>query len=195
MYKVIGGKSNRTFRVLWLLEELEVKYKFISSPPHSDEVIKYNVSGKVPVLLDSDQPIYDSVAILTYLSDKHHKFTEPAGTLKRAQQDSLTQTVIDEFESVLWAAGKNSFIFPKNRRTPGLKENLKWEFEKNQSSFVKRFKKNTYLNGDKFSITDIVFTDCLRWSIAAKFEIIEPEIKNYFLNVQSRSAYRKVLKN
>ena len=190
MYKLLGNKRFRTFRILWMLEELAVDFDFILSSPHSSEVLKYNVSGKIPVLIVEGQAINESVAILTYLADKHNRFTQLPGTVERAYQDSLTQTIMDEFDSVLWTSAKNLFFFPESRRTAGIKENLKWEFEKNQSSFVKRMGESAFLAGNIFSIADILFTNCFDWAEDAKFEVNEPKIINYLLKIHQRNAYK-----
>jgi glutathione S-transferase len=81
----------------------------------------------VPVLVAEGVPITDSVAIMTFLADRHGKLTFPAGTLDRARQDSLTQFIIDEFDALLWTAAKHSFILPEEHRVPEIKESLKWE--------------------------------------------------------------------
>ena len=84
MYTVIGGVASRTFRVLWMLEELGADYEHRPASPHAEEVTAHSASGKIPVLLDGDAALTDSTAILTYLADKHGALTSPAGSLERA---------------------------------------------------------------------------------------------------------------
>ena len=91
MYKIVGSVKSRAFRVLWLLEELGLAYEHLNFTPHSEEVLRYNPSGKVPVLVDADAVISDSTAIMTYLADKHGGLTAKAGTLARARQDAMLQ--------------------------------------------------------------------------------------------------------
>ena len=94
MYTLYGSPSSRAFRVLWMLEELELPFEFVPSKPRSDEVLALNPSGKIPVLRDGEAVLTDSTAILTYLADKHGKLTHPAGSVARAHQDALTHTVL-----------------------------------------------------------------------------------------------------
>jgi len=93
MYKLIGTPVARPFRVLWALEELGLDYEVVPAPPRSDEALQYNPSGKVPVLVEDDDIVIDSVAIVQYLADKHGNLTYPAGTIERAKQDSFTVPV------------------------------------------------------------------------------------------------------
>ena len=95
-------------------------------------------TGKVPVLIADHVPITDSTAILTFLADRHGQLTHPAGSLDRARQDSLTQFLLDEFDSALWVAARHSFILPEALRMPGIKTSLHWEFERSQTTLVQR---------------------------------------------------------
>ncbi|MCF6329895.1 MAG: glutathione S-transferase, partial [Henriciella sp.] len=100
MYKVVGKAQTRTFRVLWMLEEIGQPYESIILASRSPEVVAMNPSGKVPVLLDGDATLLDSTAIITYLADKHGQLTYPAGTIERAHQDALTHAALDELDAV-----------------------------------------------------------------------------------------------
>ena len=86
MYTVIGAAQNRTFRVIWMLEEIGEAYDRIRAKQHTPEILKYTPIGKMPVLVEDGEAISDSAAILTYLADKHGKLTAPAGTIARAKR-------------------------------------------------------------------------------------------------------------
>jgi glutathione S-transferase len=63
-----------------MLEELQIPYELINALPVAKEVLKYNTSGKIPVLLVNDdgeegneEPSYcvtESAVINTYLGDR-----------------------------------------------------------------------------------------------------------------------------
>ena len=76
MYTIIGTAKSRSFRVLWMLEELGQAYRHVPANPHGEGVVEFNPAGKVPVLIDDGTPITDSTAILTYLADRHGRFTQ-----------------------------------------------------------------------------------------------------------------------
>ena len=80
-YTAIGTVKTRAARVVWMLEELGQPYEYMAVRPASDEAKGYNPSGKVPVLVADGVTLTDSVAIMTYLADKHGQFTYPAGSL------------------------------------------------------------------------------------------------------------------
>lgn len=192
-YTVIGAASTRAARAIWMLEELGVPYEHVAVKPHSDDVTRYYTRGKVPVLLVEGEPITDSTAIIQYLADAHGKFTAPAGTIERAHQDALTQCLLDEFDAILWTGARHSFILPEARRVPAIKDSLRWEFAGNQASFVKRMGDNPYVTGDQFTVPDIILTHCLIWAKAAKFEIAEPALHDYFTRMRERPALQRAL--
>ena len=193
MYQVIGNIRSRTLRVLWVLEELGLDYEHQPAAPRSDTVRALNPAGKVPVLIDNGTPISDSTAIIQYLADKHGKLTHPAGTLDRARQDSLTQFLLDEFDSILWTASRHSYILPEALRVSGIQDTLKWEFERSQKTLVARMANGSFLMGEVMTIPDIILAHCGGWAITAKFPIVEPELRDYLTRLRSRPAFQRVL--
>ena len=193
MYKVIGAVKTRTLRVLWMLEELGLPYEHNAAAPGSDDAKAMNGTGKVPVLLVDDTPITDSVAIMTYLADKHGALTFPAGTIERAKQDGHTNFLLEEFDAVLWMAGKHSFVLPEELRVPAVKPSLKWEFERSLSRLAERLGKGPFLMGETMTIADILAVHCLGWAIAAKFPIEAPVLRDYFSRLRDRPAYGAAL--
>ena len=89
MYKIVGFPRTRAMRVMWLLEELGEPYQIDPALPQSEDARSLNPSGKVPILIDGEAAITDSVAICTYLADKHGQFTFPAGTIKQLRPHLL----------------------------------------------------------------------------------------------------------
>jgi len=190
MYEVIGNTQSRAFRVLWMLEEIGEPYKHLNVKPHSEEARAANPSGKVPALRVDGVTLTDSSAILTYLADRHGKLTFPAGTLERAQQDSLTHMVLDEIDAVLWTAARHSFILPEAQRVPEVKASLNWEFQRNIKRLSECFK-GPFLMGDTMTIADIIATHCLNWAYAAKFQIEDPTLLAYAKAMRGREAFKR----
>jgi len=190
-YKIIGSVKSRTMRVLWMLEEIGVPYDHVAAAPRSDEVTRFNPAGKVPVLIVDHTPITDSVAIMTYLGDRHQALTHPPGTLERARQDSLTHAIIDEFDAPLWEAAKHSFILPEDRRMPEVKETLRWEFERAQTAFEHRMAEDgPFLMGETMTIPDILLAHCMGWAINAKFPVTDP-FRDFTKRMRDRPAFAR----
>ena len=188
MYTVIGGTKSRAFRVMWMLEELGQPYALNPAAPRSEEARKYNPSGKIPALVDGDEVLTDSLAIMTYLADKHGALTAPAGTPERARQDALTFWLIDEFDPILWAAAKHSFIFPEEARVPAIKDSLKAEFERAAKNLSDRLE-GPFLMGDQITVPDLLAVHCINWSIGAKFPRVDDKLNLWAKSLRERPAF------
>ena len=191
MYKVIGSSKNRSMRVYWALEEMVLDYEMALISPRSDEALQHNPSGKVPSLVVDCETINDSVAIIQFLADKHGKMTFPAGTIKRAQQDSFTQFCVDEVEGALWTAAKNSFIHPEEYRIRGIKPTCKFEFANAMKTLENRLGDNEFVMGDTFTVPDLLLGHCANWAKNAKFDIPDGPVGEYFDRVLTRPAYQR----
>ncbi|MEQ5827691.1 glutathione S-transferase [Sulfitobacter sp. NFXS29] len=188
MYKVIGGTKSRAFRVMWMLEELGQPYTLNPAAPRSEEARKYNPSGKIPALVDGDEVLTDSLAIMAYLADKHGALTAPAGTPARARQDAMTFWLIDEFDAILWAAAKHSFIFPEEARVPAIKDSLKAEFQRAASTLSDRLE-GPFLMGDQITVPDLLAVHCINWSIGAKFPRVDDKLNLWAKSLRERPAF------
>ena len=191
MYTVIGGLRSRTFRVLWLLEELGQGYEHRAAAPRSDEVRAHNTSGKIPVLLDGTEALTDSVAIMTYLTDKYDQFTMPAGTIERAHQDGHTQFISDEMDAALWTAARHSFVLPEEKRVPQIKDSLKWEYDRALNRLAERLGAGPFLMGETMTIPDILATHCGNWAMNADFPEPPKPVADYFDRMRARPAFKR----
>lgn len=192
MYEIIGTRASRALRVLWLAEELALSYTHIPAAPRSEEARAVNPSGKIPSLREGDMVITDSTAIMTYLADKHGGLTAPAGTLARARQDAMTHRILDEIDSVLWAAAMHSFILPEERRVPQVKDTLKWAFEMTAAGIGEALE-TPFLMGEEMRIPDILLTHCLRWAEIANFPDPGERLTDYKDRMEARPAFQKVV--
>lgn len=189
MYTVIGTVKSRAFRVIWMLEELGQPYELVAAAPRSDEAKAYNPTGKVPALLDGKELLTDSVAIMQYLADKHGMLTAPAGTIARARQDAMLLWLIDEFDAILWATAKHSFVFPEDMRVPEIKDSLKAEFARAATTLATRLE-GPFLMGDEITVPDLLAVHCLNWSIGAGFAPVDDRLAKWADGLRKRDAFK-----
>jgi glutathione S-transferase len=189
MYKVIGNTNTRTLRVLWAMKEIGLKYEHVQVNAQSVDAKKFNISGKVPTLEVNGINIADSTAIVTYLADKYNQLTFLAGTIERAQQDSFTQFILDELDSILWTAARHSFVLPKEMLVSELKDTLRWEFARSLKILESRMGSGPNVMGEKFTIPDIILTHIGGWARVAKFDIQDGKLRDYFRQQIKRPAY------
>lgn len=194
-YLVFGGAHSRAMRVLWMLEELELEYSVVTASPRSEEVRSVNPTGKIPVLVTDGVTIPDSVAIMTYLADSHTRLTAASGTVRRALQDAFVNAVIDEFDAVLWAAARHSFVLPEEHRVPEIKNSLRWEFTRNQDAIADRMAPDgPFVAGAEMTLADILLSHCIGWAKNAKFEVTNERLLAHNAMMRDRPAFKRALK-
>ena len=192
MYTVLGSTKNRTLRVIWTLEELGLPYDQVKGNPGSAEVKALNPSGKVPALVVDGEALPDSVAIMSFLSDRHNALTFPAGSIERLRMDGHIHFFVEEFDGLLWVAAKNTFVNPPEHRASDVKPVLKWEFELSLQRLEDRLQ-GPFLMGEHFTIADILAVHCLNWAYTAKFPDATPVLKDYAKRCRARPAYQRAL--
>jgi glutathione S-transferase len=190
MYTVVGSRTNRTFRVLWALEELGVEYDHKPFAVRSPEALEHSPTGKLPALICEGEVITDSAAIITFLADRHGGLTFPAGSVRRAQQDALLHRVNDEIDAVLWTAARHSFILPEAERVPAVKDSLKLEFTRSLDRLMEQID-GPYLMGDTLTIPDIILAHCGGWAYNAKFPLENEAFKTYTNRLRERDAFKR----
>ncbi len=192
MYKVVGTGRDRSLRVTWTLEELGVPYELVFARPMSDEAKAHNPTGKVPVLIDGDRTFTDSVAIMTFLADKHGALTFAPGTHDRLVMDGHMHFLLEEMDSVLWTAAKHKFVNPEDRRVADVKPVLEWEYDRALARLEGRLQ-GPYLMGDTLTIADILAVHCLNWGFSAKFSKPSPVLLDYSKRMRARPSYDRAL--
>jgi glutathione S-transferase len=194
-YTVIGAVKSRALRVLWTLEELGLEYDHIDAAPHSEAITRVSPAGKVPVLVADGDVLTDSVAIMTFLADRHGALGFAPGTVARARQDSLTHLILDEFDALLWTAARHSFVLPESLRLPAIKDSLIWEFTRSQAHMVARMDATgPFLMGDTVTIADILLAHCCGWAANAKFPITEPRLQDHMAMMRARPSFGRALR-
>jgi glutathione S-transferase len=200
MLKLYGSEKSRAFRVLWLLEELGIPYEhhsliFANEEHLSEEFLKLNPSGKVPVLTDGNQIIHESSAILLHLMDHYGQESELA--IKPGQRTELYQWLFygsSELEQGLWTAARHSFVYPQDRRIDAAVTWGREEFT-NQLNYLSQMLGNkSYLLGDQFTIADILIAQILLWATQQqKIDLSFDNIKAYLTRCVSRPKFRMLV--
>lgn len=191
MYKMIGTVRSRAFRPMWLLEEIGVPYELVNAAPRSEEALQYNPLGKIPALVDGDQSIADSVAIMTYLADKHAALTAPAGTPARGHQDAVTLWLIDNFDALLWTALKHERILPEDARVPAIIPAMHAEFARNLDIYETMIA-GEFVMGDTITLPDLLAVHCLNWAIGSGFPVENEAVNAYAKRLRDRPAFKAV---
>jgi glutathione S-transferase len=192
MYELHGQVKSRALRPLWLLEELGVPFTFVPTKPRSPEARALSPLGKVPILVTEAGPLFDSVAMMTYLADRHAAFTSAPGTYDRGRQDALTNTILETFDAVLWAYAKHSITLPEEHRVPQVKTSLRWQFARHGEALEALLGDGPCLMGEAPTIPDFLLAHCCGWGAGLKLDIA-PGLRAHMTHMRARPAFRRAL--
>jgi glutathione S-transferase len=108
MLRLYGTPQTRTFRPLWMLEELGVPYElvktdFANGDTRTPEFLALNPNGHVPVLADGELVLWESMAINLYLAERYGEGTLwPAAAADRARAVQWSFWAMTECERALF---------------------------------------------------------------------------------------------
>ncbi len=123
--KLFEFAPTRSIRVRWTLQELGVEFEsvtvnMIAGEHHRPEFLKINPAGKLPVLVDGNLVLTESVAIVLYLAEKYpERGLVPAGLRQRAELNRWLLFAATELEQPLWRIARHTSLYPEDRRLPG----------------------------------------------------------------------------
>src|SRR5207244_13637884 len=108
MMRLYEFGPTRSIRARWTLQELGVDFEpvtvnLVAGEHRRPEFLKINPAGRVPVLVDDDLVLTESVAIVLYLAENYsHKGLITTELKQRAQANRWLLFAARETEHRLW---------------------------------------------------------------------------------------------
>lgn len=196
-FTVYHMQGSRSFRVVWLLEELGL--------PYSIESVGFDLGNaggetykdvhplqKVPALIDGDLTMYESIAIMQYVLNRYGD-----GGFKPSIEDNdyaaylqwlhfgestLTPIVVDLM--------KQRRFFPKDKRNEYIVEQAEKEMSKQLAFLSDQIGDKDYILDRGFTAADISVGYCLLLARFAEAKVLFPEnIKRYWKTLVSRPGW------
>jgi glutathione S-transferase len=190
--KLYGFGPTRSLRALWGLKELDADFEFVpvnllAGEHKRPEFLRLNPTGKVPVLVDGDQVIPESAAIVLYLADKYRdKGLLPEGLPERAQAYRWIMFAVTELEQPLWRITRHTALYPEDKRIPADIALAKEEFNAMATVLERHLEGRKFIVGDRITIADCVTAYLIDW--ANEFKLIEgfPQLRAYLARMYAR---------
>lgn len=182
----------RSIRARWILQELAVDFDAVSvalpaGKHHSAEFLELNPAGKVPVLVDGDLVLTESVAIVLYLAEKYADRGLIPGDLEmRADFYRWILFAVTELEQPLWRIARHTFLYPEQDRLPADVVLARRDFLPMAAVLEKHMKGRNYVVGDGVSAADFVVAYTLDW--AGESELLGdcPALRGYVERMYAR---------
>jgi glutathione S-transferase len=160
--KLYGFPPSRSIRVLWTLCELQVEFEFVNVDPTKGELrrpefLALNPAGKLPVLVDGDFVLTESVAIVLYLAEKYpEKGLLPGGLRARAEVYRWLLFTATELEQPLWRMTRHALLYPPEKRLAAEIPIARQDFLDMAEIMEKHMDGRQFLVGDSVTVADFV---------------------------------------
>jgi glutathione S-transferase len=168
--KLYEFPPTRSIRPRWMLQELQVPFEsvwvnLIKGEHRNREFLKLNPAGKVPVLVDGDLVLNESVAIVLYLAEKYpEKGFLPTDAKGRAEVDRWLLFTVTELEQPLWRIAKHTSVLPEARRIPGDVVLAREDFRDMVPVIEAHLAGHEFVCGDRVTAADFVLAYTLDWA-------------------------------
>lgn len=160
MIRLYHCPGARSFRVLWMLHELGLDYELdtMAFPPrvHAPDYLDRNPLGTVPFMTDGEETLFDSAAMLIYLSGRG----DGALALRPDEPgygEWLSWIVYGEADltAPLAAMLRYSVFLPEDQRQPAVVADQQRLFLDRAMRAAKRLESAPWLSGNRFTAADI----------------------------------------
>lgn len=137
----------------------------VAGEHRSPEFLKINPAGKLPVLVDGDFVLTESVAIVLYLAEKYpHKGLIPTDLRQRAQVYRWLLFAATQLEQSSWRIARHTALYPEDQRLPGDVLLASQEFRAMADVLEKHMEQRQSVVGDGVTVADFVLAYTLDWA-------------------------------
>ena len=190
--KLYEFAPTRSIRVRWTLQELGAEFEsvivnMIAGEHRKPEFLKINPAGKLPVLVDGDLVLTESVAIVLYLADKYaEKSLIPTAPKQRAQLHRWLLFAATELEQPLWRIARHTSLYPETKRLPADVMLAREDFKPMAAVLAEHMTGRQFAVGDTVTIADFVLAYTLDWANEVQLLDGFPQLQAYMERMYAR---------
>ena len=199
MLKIWHMPKSRSFRVLWLCEELGVPYETrpVAFGVQDAELLAVNPYGSAPVLEDGEVRMIESVAMLMYIAGKYGGEALTVGPEEPGYADYLQWLVAGE--AAIAMPGNmliyDRFVAPEGEKGGTIArvctKKLKTGFAMMEQVLASR----PYLAGERLTLADISasFSVAVAQKLLGLGELVPAGVADYAARLKARPAYQRAM--
>ncbi len=197
--KLWGAGTTRTFRPIWIAEELGLEFEHVAFGPRTgetqtDEYTRLNPKQKIPYLIDGKVRLSESVAISRYLIERYGSsstITAPSCLEERAREDEWVCYVYGELdETSLYVMRRHGDLKAIFGDAPEAVRSAEAYARKHLSVIADHLSDRTYVLRDSLGIVDILLVSCLDWAVHYGIEL-PGLLGQYRDRIAQREAYQR----
>ena len=196
--QIYGVARTRAFRALWIAEELGLAYEHRpieigEAGARTPEFLALNPNGRLPVIVDGDFVLPESLAITLYLAKKYSLGTlYPAKLQDEARLWQWSFWALAEIDRGVNIWSLHAVRLPPHERNAGLREEALEVLAAPFAVLDKALAESAYLLGADFTVADLNVAAVVSRAIDMDLSA-SPHLKNWLMRCLERPAARKAL--
>ena len=197
MMKVYGAPPTRVLRVMWLLNELGLKYEMVpvdllKGENHQQDFLAINPAAKVPVLVDGSFVLTESAAIQLYLADKYGDRFPGGGLIpdtaeERGRMYHWLFFLMTEIEAPLWRVALHSFLYAEDEKSDDEIALAKRDGKRMVAVLEQHMAGREFVVGDRVTVADFNAAFTLDWAREEALLDDAPALRAYLDRMYARA--------
>lgn len=167
--QLYGMPPTRAIRPLWVINLLGLSCEVIPLDPVGEEererLAALNPSCKLPILVDGDVILTESIAITLYLAERYGEGRLiPNGVAERAMMHQWLYFLATEIEQPLWRMALHESIYPEAERRPDEIALASRDCRKEIARIESHLADRDWFVGGEPSVADFIAAYTLDWA-------------------------------
>lgn len=198
MIHIYGSPRSSGGRCFLMLEEIGLPYQempldMMGKKEHkSENFLRLNPNGKVPVLVDGDFVIWESMAINWYLADKYKPELLGDTPEERGLVHQWTTWAIVEVQPPMVEILIQTLFTPEEKRNPQIIEQAREKIPGRLQILDQALQNKKYLVGDRFTLADLNMASIVNLAAALQAPVKDyPSLNQWFQFMKERPSFKK----
>ena len=199
MLTLHGFAATRASRCLWMLHEIGAQFAHVPTPvgpagTGSDAFAALNPNRRIPVLVDGDLVVWDSLAINLHLAETRGGDLGPGDASERARMTMWTLFAAGEFEPFAHEVYVNTITRPEPSRDPVALADAIAGLARPLTALSESLGSDGALVGGRFTVADLNVA-CIAFYLRGAPVVLAdyPVVEAWYARATDRPAFRKML--
>jgi len=196
--RIYGVARTRAFRALWIAEELQLAYEHVpveigEAGARGPEFLALNPNGRLPIIVDGEFVLPESLAITLYLAKKYALGTlYPAALEDEARLWQWSFWAVAEVDRGVNIWSLHAIRLPPDERDAALRDEALGVLAAPFKVLDTAVSQNPYLLGSDFTVADVNVAAVINRAVDMDLSPW-PHLKDWLTRCLERPAARKAL--
>lgn len=202
MIRLFHAPRTRSIRVVWLCEEMGVPYEVQSCSLRDipDELKAHNPGGTLPLMIDGDLVLAESVTMLEYVAETYGPTPLHLTAADPDWWDYRQQLMFGEatLAAPIGAIVGTIFSAPEEEQQNFTVNVIKGLLKKRLAAVEKRLQTSDYVVGGRFTLADISVGYAVNLMVSVPMlgldSLISDPVRAYYHRLAARPAFQRMTK-